>query len=168
MAYTLSVVDDLLVGEVEDIVVQNQDRWFLDVALKHNIWFPPNSILRGLKPAKYVAYYRTGDNDLPSHLSHLARIRKVWWSIRFDDVCSLPEFSSLFARTELAEVVATFKNKEDFFHIAQTDTPVRLAKPIPLGNPRTALVLTMKRFPLTRLLAARTTDDLFAPKDNEG
>lgn len=167
MAYDLSIVDDLAVGDVEDVVVQVQHRWFMNVALNHNTWFPPSTSIHGLRPAKYVAYYQTADNEQPRHLSHIARIRKVWKRVSFEDARVLPEFESLFSNAELSSEVATFKNKEGLFHIALTDPPVALANPIPLGSPSTAQFLTKKRFPLTKLLAAKTTDDLLLAKSTE-
>ena len=167
MAYDVSGIDELPVGEVEDVVVQVQDRWFMEVALGYNVWFPPSSSLRGLRPTKYVAYYQTKGNQLPSHLSHVARVHTIWRRVSFADALGLAEFRHFFAESALAKTVSEFKNKEGLFHIALTEKPVALAYPVPLGNPRGAQFLTKKRFALTRLLAARTTDDLFAPKDTE-
>jgi hypothetical protein len=167
MAYDLEVIDDLTVGEVEDVVVQVQHRWFMEVALNHNIWFPPSQSIHGLKPAKYVAYYQTADNELPKHVTHIAKVRKVWKRVSFDDARVLPDFEAFFADSELAATVARFKNKEGLFHIALTGKPVTLARPLPLGNPRKAQFLTKKRFPVSRLLSAETTDDLFQRRDTE-
>jgi len=141
----------------------------MQVALEHNIWFPPSQSIHGLKPAKYVAYYQTKDNQkgLPKHVSHIAKIVKVWKRVSYDDARTLPEFKEFFAHSELAAEVANFKNKEGLFHIALTGKPTALAHPIPLGNPSTAQFLAKKRFPLTRMLAARTTDDLFASNQIE-
>ena len=167
MAYDLSIIDDLAVGEVEDAFVQVQDHRFMKMALEHNAWFPPGQTVRGLRPAKYVAYYQMIGCELPKHLSHIARVRKVWNRVSFNDARVLPEFEALFSNAELAAWVATFKNAEGLFHIATTDPPVALAHPIPLGSPRKAKFLAKKRFPLTRLLSAKTADDLFLSKDDE-
>jgi hypothetical protein len=117
-----------------------------------------------------VAYYQTvGDassrNVLPKHITHIARVRKVWNRISAADAKQLNEFDSLFSDPELASRVAGFRNKEDLIHMALTDTPILLARPIPLGNPRTAQFLTKKRVDLPRLLAAKSTDDLLLTKD---
>jgi len=169
MAFELSVVDDLIVGEVTDVVIQVQDEWFMDVALEHDIWFPPSQSVHGLKPAKYVAYYQTKDNvkRLPKHITHIARIVKVWKRVSFEDVRTLPEFEAFLANEKLASEVATFKNKEGLFHIALTEKAIALTHPIPLGNPSTAQFLAKKRFPFTRMLSAKTTDDLFSPKESQ-
>jgi len=167
MAYDLSVVDDLVVGDVEDVVIQVQDYRFMKVALEHNTWFPPGGAVHGLKPAKYVAYYQMMGCEMPKRLSHIARVRKVWNRVSFEDARALPEFRSLFSNAELAAWVATFKNAEGLFHIATTDPPVALAHPIPLGSPRKAKFLAKKRFPLTRLLSAETSDDLFLSKEDQ-
>ncbi|MES2390548.1 MAG: hypothetical protein V4555_02825 [Acidobacteriota bacterium] len=169
MAFELSVVDQLAVGEVTDVVIQVQDEWFMRAALEHNVWFPPSQSIHGLKPAKYVAYYQTKDNrnGLPKYISHIARIVKVWKRVSYEDARSLPEFKDFFANAELASTVAKFKNKEGLFHIALTGKATALAHPIPLGNPSTAQFLAKKRFPFTRMLSAKTTDDLFAAKHTE-
>jgi hypothetical protein len=170
MTYDLCVIDEQKVGDVEDVVIQNQDPWFMKVALQHNVWFPPSQSRFGLRPTKYVAYYQTvGDassrNVLPKHITHIARVRKVWNRISAADAKQLNEFDSLFSDPELASRVAGFRNKEDLIHMALTDTPILLARPIPLGNPRTAQFLTKKRVDLPRLLAAKSTDDLLLTKD---
>lgn len=166
MAYDLSVLDELTVGEVEDVVVQVQDHRFMKMALEYNVWFPPGQTVRGLKPAKYVVYYQMMGCESPKTLSHIARVRKVWNRVSFEEAKTLPEFDKLFSNAELSSFIATFKNDEGLFHIACTDTPVALGYPIPLGSPRKAKFLAKKRFPLTRLMAAKTTDDLFLPKSD--
>ena len=164
MTYSLCVIDEQAVGDVADVVIQAQNPWFMQVALRHNVWFPPSQSRFGLRPAKYVAYYQTAGNALPQHISHVARVRKVWNRVGLEDAKQLGEFDSLFDDAAISATVSAFGNKEGLFHIALTDTPVALASPIPLGNPRTAQFLTKKRIDLARLMAARNTDDLLASK----
>lgn len=164
MTYDLCVIDEQKVGDVVDVVIQAQNPWFMQVALKHNAWFPPSSSRFGLRPAKYVAYYQTAGNESSKYITHIARVQKVWNRVSYEDVKQLGEFDSLVNDAEVASEVSEFRNKEGLFHIALTTTPVALAHPIPLGDPRTAQFLTKKRVDLAKLLSATTTDDLLAGK----
>lgn len=166
MTYDLCVIDEQKIGDVEDVVIQNQDPWFMKVALEHNVWFPSGQARFGLRPTKYVAYYQivgvaSTKDYLPKHITHVARVKKVWNRISVEDARRVREFRPLFAVPKLAAEVDKFGNKEGLFHIAITEKPVPLAHPIPMG-PRGAKFLAKKRVDMARLLAAKTTDDLFA------
>lgn|GEM_PF-2313202 len=165
MAYQLCDIDDQKIEHVEDVVIQLQDEWFMKTALDWNIWFPPAQSRNGLRPTKYVAYYQTqnGGNPNPKHITHVARVRKVWNRLSVEDAKHLEAFSDFFADKKASERVLRFgTEKEGLFHMALTDTPVKLKKPIPLGKPSTAQFLAKKRFSLPRMLNAETTDDLLA------
>jgi hypothetical protein len=162
MTYDLCVIDEQRVGDIEDVVIQVQNPWFMKVALEQNIWFPPGHTRHGLRPTKYVAYYQTvGNSLLPKNITHIARVKKVWNRISAADAKQISELESLFSVPEIAAEVAKFGNDEGLTHIALTETSVPLAHPIPLGKSG-AKFLTKKRVNLARLLAARTTDDLLA------
>ena len=166
MAYQLCDIDEQKTERVDDVVIQLQHEWFMQTALKWNIWFPPSQSRNGLTPTKYVAYYQTknGSNPKPKHVTHIARVRKIWNRLSVEDAKQLEVFHAFFADKKASERVLGFANKEGLFHMALTDKPVELKRPIPLGDPRTAQFLAKKRFSLPRLLNADSTDDLIGQK----
>jgi hypothetical protein len=161
--YDKKVIDELLCRDVVDIVVATQKPWFMKVAKEHNVWFPPGSLPYGLRPARYVAYYETAEieNENPKSIAYLAPIKIMWNRITLGDARLVPELKALFSDKEVEAEVSSWYKDEDTFHVALTDQPVKLSRPIPLGKKNVARVLTKRRYQLTDLLNANTVDDLF-------
>lgn len=162
------VVDSVRAGELADIRVTTQKAWFMDVALRHRVWFPDGTLEHGLKPTRWVAYYETADcNGHPSHISHVARNRIFWNRITFDDAAALPELEELFRERPLRDEIQSWfqRDRRKPFHVVLTDSPVRLQQPIPLNRSRRARALTKKIFPAEVFFNARTVDELFDTSD---
>jgi hypothetical protein len=159
--YVRKFVDHLSSGELRDVVVTTQDPRFMEIARKHRVWFPSGQTKYGLEPARYVAYYETQKlgNSNPKTISHIARNRIFWNRITIDDARQCPELESLFKdRRAVADILSW---PAETFHIALTDEPVKLRRPIPLGERNLARVLTKRGCSLPVLLNASTIDDLF-------
>jgi hypothetical protein len=162
--YQKIVVDSVPAGELADVRVTTQKPWFMDVALRHRVWFPDGTLEYGLKPTRWVAYYETADCiGNPSHISHLARNRVFWNRITLDDAATIPELRQLFAQRSVREAIRSWfrEDARKPFHLVLTDEPMKLREPIPLNGSRRARALTKKIFPAERFFNARTVDGLF-------
>jgi hypothetical protein len=158
--YDRKIVDHLPSGDLQDVVVTTQDPWFMEVARKYRVWFPSGQTKYGLGPARYVAYYETqkAGNPNPKQISYVARNRIFWNRITMDDARQCPELESLFRDRQAVATISSWGS--DTLHIALTDEPVKLRRPIPLGR-NLARVLSKRRYSLPVLLNASTIDDLF-------
>jgi hypothetical protein len=159
--YIKRVVDDLTCGSLEDVVIATQDRWFLDVLLKHRVWFPSGSLKYGITPAKYVAFYETAQGEHPQQIARIARNRCFWNRITVAEACAQPELKQLFEDKPVAEVIASWREPAGTFHIALVEPPRMLKRPIPLGKKNYAQILAKRRYSLPDFMNALTVDDLF-------
>lgn len=159
--YDRKNVDQLASGDLNDVVVTTQDPWFMEVARKYRVWFPSGQTKYGLEPARYVAYYETHKpgNPNPSQISYVARNRIFWNRITIDDARQCPELEILFKDRRAAAEISSWQG--DTLHIALTDEPIKLRRPIPLGKRNLAKVLSKRQYSLPALLNASTIDDLF-------
>ncbi len=160
--YMKRVVDELPAGELDDIVVVTQTPWFMHVAHKYGVWFPSGSLKYGLRPARYVAFYETGDheNKNPSQIAFLARNRVFWNRITVPDARQQPELRKLFADASVSKEIDSWRNPEETFHVALADRPESLAHPITLGKKKYARILSKRRYAFPVFINARTVDDL--------
>jgi len=154
-------VNDLRAGDLEDVKVTCQKPWFMRIALKYNVWFPSGATAYGLHPSRYVAYYETAEAENPSQIAYIAKNRIFWNRISIGDARQIEELAPLFSDQQVAYEIATWGEPQKTFHVALTEPPVRLTRPIPLQNPKYARVLSKRNCSFTKLLNARTVDDLF-------
>lgn len=157
------VVDELVVGALQDVRLTTQWPWFMDVALRHRVWFPDGKLQHGFAPTRWVAYYQTAENrDNESQITHIARNLIFWNAITFDDALDIPELNPLFRdKAVRAEIQSWPKNQQGTLHMVLTDVPVRLAHPIRLDGSRRAKFVTKKIVSIEDLLAAANVDALF-------
>lgn len=161
--YERTIVADVPAGELADVVVTTQNPWFMEVAMKYHVWFPSGQTKYGLRPAKYVAYYETQKpgNPNPRQISCLARNLIFWNRITMDDARQCPELDRLFADKNAVAEMSSWYDRGETLHIALTEKPIGLRRPIPLGEHNVARVLSKRRYSLPDLLNASTIDDLF-------
>jgi hypothetical protein len=161
--YDKKSVDELRAGDLEDVKVTCQDPWFMRVARQHNVWFPSGATEYGLRPSRYVAYYETSEegNENPSQIVYIARNRILWNRISIGDARRIEELAQLFSDQQIADEIISWGEPQKTFHLALTEPPVRLNRPIPLGNPSYARVLSRRNYSFAVFLNARTVDDLF-------
>ena len=138
--YEKIVVDEKRAGELEEVRLTTQNAWFMDVALRHRVWFPDGSLSHGLAPSLWIAFYEMADSQTsPSQITHIARNRIFWNRITFDDAENTPELAHLFADPAVRDEIRSWpKNHNETFHVVLTDAPVRLARPIPLAGSKRA------------------------------
>jgi hypothetical protein len=156
-------VNELRAGDLEDVKVTCQKPWFMRIAREYNVWFPSGATAYGLCPSRYVAYYETADaeNENPSQIAYIARNRIFWNRISIGDARQIEELVPLFSDHRAADEIATWGEPQKTFHVALTEPPVRLSRPIPLQNPKYARVLSRRNYSFTKFLNARTVDDFF-------
>ena len=162
--YQKIIVDYLCVSEVEEVRLATQNPWFMDVALRHRVWFPDGSLAHGLRPSRWVAFYETAESlTNPSAISFIARNRIFWNRITLGDALAEPELSHLFAdRKTRDEVQSWYKDPRKTFHMVLTDPPVKLRSPIPLAkSKRGARFLAKKIVQIDKLINASSVDMLF-------
>jgi hypothetical protein len=161
--YDKKSVDELRAGDLEDITVTCQRPWFMRVARHYNVWFPCGATSHGLRPSRYVAYYETDkpENENPRQIAYIARNRIFWNRISIGDARQIEELAQLFSDQQVADEIASWGEPKKTFHVALTEPPVRLNRPIPLGDPKYAGVLSKRKYPFAKFLNARTVDDLF-------
>jgi len=160
----IKVIDKLPIGSVADVVVTVQEPWFMQVARRHNVWFPSGGLEYGLNPSKHVAYYETAskENENPKQIAYIAKNRVMWNRVTLDDAQQLEELRHLFADSAVANEIASWYEADDTFHIALTEPPAKLRRPIPLGKEMNyARILSKRRYSLIQFVNARTVDDLF-------
>jgi hypothetical protein len=159
--YDRKIVDRLPSGDLKDVVVTTQDPWFMEMAKKYRVWFPSGQTKYGLGPARYVAYYETQKpgNPNPKQISYLARNLIFWNRITMDDARECPELKTLFKDKRVAAEMSSWGGET--LHIALTEEPVKLRRPIPLGKRNVARVLSKRQYSLPAVLNASTIDDLF-------
>jgi len=161
--YDKKEIDAIPLGEVEDITVAVQNKWFMDVALRHNIWFPNSR--RG-RVSKYVAHYETAaqGNKNPKTIAYIARNRTMWNRISIEEAKTVPELQSFFADPFVAEEIETWPFHQDAHCIVLTDTPVRLREPLQYKDATLPNRMAGWYAKLSDLCNAQTIDDLFPPK----
>ena len=142
--YDKKEIDLLPHGEIEDVVLSVQNGWFMDVALRHRVWFPNNL---GGRAARYVAHYETADraNSNPSQIAYIARNRTMWNRITIQEARTVPELQHMFSDPRVIEEVATWP-PESKHCIVVTDEPVRLQEPLLLGQKRFLAKIMPGRF----------------------
>ncbi len=158
--YDKKEIDLLPHGEIEDVVLAVQNGWFMDVALRHRVWFPNNL---GGRAARYVAHYETADraNPNPSQIAYIARNRTMWNRITIQEARTVPELQHVFSDPRVIEDVAAWP-PESKHCIVLTDEPVRLREPLQLGDKRFLARIMPGRFvSLPLLYNAHTIDDLY-------
>lgn len=158
------VVDDLPAGQLQDIRVTVQDPWYINVAKKHNAWFPDGSLTHGLKPSRWAAFYETAESKTRAkQISYLARNLTFWNRVTLDDVRTTPELSRLWKDLEVRRRMKKWCNNDRnaTFHVVLTDKPTQLAHPIRLDGSKRARFLNKKLFPIEKFINAATVDDLF-------
>jgi hypothetical protein len=158
--YDKKEIDLLPHGEIEDVVLSVQNGWFMDVVLRHRVWFPNNL---GGRAARYVAHYETADraNSNPSQIAYIARNRTMWNRITIQEARTVPELQHMFSDPRVIEEVATWP-PENKHCIVLTDEPVRLQEPLLLGQKRFLAKIMPGRFvTLPVLCNAHTIDDLY-------
>lgn len=135
------------------------------IARQYNVWFPSGATEYGLSPSLYVAYYETAEagNENRSQIVYIAKNRIFWNRISIGDARQIEELATLFSDQQVADEIATWGEPQKTFHVALTEPPVRLRRPIRLQNPRYAGVLSKRNYSLTEFLNALTVDDLFKP-----
>jgi hypothetical protein len=166
--YDKKVVDELRAGDLADIVVTTQDPWFMNVARRYNLWFPSGATEYGLRPARYVAYYETAEreNENPMQIAYIARNRVFWNRISIGDARRVEELAELFSDQQIAEEISSWGEPQKTFHVAITDPPTRLTRPISLGNTRYyAKILSKRQYSVAKFFNAATIDDLFSSLD---
>jgi len=161
--YERKIVADLTSGDLSDVSVTTQNPWFMEIAKKYRIWFPSGQTKYGLGPAMYVAYYETAKegNLNPRHISYLARNLIFWNRITVEDARQCPELELLFKDKQAAAEISSWYDRGETLHVALTEEPIRLRRPIPLGKRNVARVLSKRRYSLPDIVNASTIDDLF-------
>jgi hypothetical protein len=161
--YERKIVADLPAGELADVTVTTQNPWFMEMARKHRVWFPSGQTKYGLGPARYVAYYETQQvgNPNPKQISYVARNLIFWNRITMDDARQCPELETLFEDENAVAEMSSWYDRGETLHIALTEKPIKLRRPIPLGKRNVARVLSKRRYSFPVLLNASTIDDLF-------
>lgn len=161
--YDRIVIDEIPLGEMREVTVTTQDSLFMDVALNKQVWFPSGQTKHGLKPSAYVAYYQTGDkeNRHPKHITHVARNRIYWNRISLSDARQIGELKHLFRDGAVNKEISTWRKENQTFHLALTDKPIKLRRPIPYGRRNVGRVLSKRKCDLADLMNAQTVDDLF-------
>jgi hypothetical protein len=158
--YDRKEIDSLPHGEVEDVVLAVQKPWFMDVALRHRVWFPNNL---GGRASRYVAHYETADhgNQNPSRIAYIARNRIMWNRITIREAMAVPELQQAFADPSVLSEVNTWT--PDGRHcVILTDPPIQLRDPLQLGEKRFLARIMPGRFvSLPALRNAHTVDDLY-------
>jgi hypothetical protein len=158
--YDRKEIDSLPHGDVEDVVLSVQNGWFMDVALRHRVWFPNNL---GGRASRYVAHYETADsgNQNPSQIAYMARNRSMWNRITIQEAVTVPELQHAFADPVVMAEVGTWP-PESKHCIVLTDEPVRLREPLQLGSKRFLARIMPGRFvSLPVLRNAHSIDDLY-------
>jgi hypothetical protein len=107
-----------------------------------------------------VAYYEMAEegNENPRQIAYVARNVTFWNRISIGDARRIEDLTQLFNDQEVARQMPLWG---ETFHIALTEPPVRLSRPIPLGDPKYARVLSRRNYSFAKFLNARTIDDLF-------
>jgi hypothetical protein len=161
--YDKKIIDDMQSGALGDVVVQTQTPWFMDVAKRYCIWFPSGALAYGQKPSRFVAYYEVDKegNKFPKQIAYIAKIKIIWNRITLGDARKIKELQRLFADKKINAAISSWYKEEETFHIALTEEPVKLKKPIPLGKKNLARVLSKRRYSFIDILNASTIDDLF-------
>ncbi|MBH0181571.1 MAG: hypothetical protein HP490_07835 [Nitrospira sp.] len=164
--YDKKAIDELPSGQLDDVVVTVQQAWFMDVAKRYRVWFPSGATEYGLKPSRYVAYYEVNEgNEFPKQIAYVAKNKVVWNRITLADARRINELQSLFADESVVAKISTWyegwKKEGQTFHVAITDAPIKLKRPIPLGKRNVANILSKRRYSLVDFVNASTVDDLF-------
>jgi len=157
--YDRKEIDWLPHGDIEDVVLSVQKPWFMDVALRHRVWFPNNL---GGRASHYVAHYETADqgNRNPSQIAYVARNRIMWNRITIQEAMTIPELQHAFTDPVVGDEVRTWP-PESKHCIVLTDEPVRLREPLRLGSKRFLAKIMPGRFvSLPVLRNAQSVDDL--------
>lgn len=156
-------VNELRAGDLEDVKVTCQKPWYMRIARQYNVWFPSGATAYGLSPSRYVAYYETAgaENENPSQIAYIAKNLIFWNRISIGDARRIEELVPLFSDQQVADEIVRWGEPQKTFHVALTEPPVKLTRPIPLQNPKYARVLSKRNYSLTEFLNARTVDDLF-------
>ena len=158
--YDKKEIDSLPHGEVEDVVLSVQNGWFMDVALRHRVWFPNNL---GGRPSRYVAHYETADpaNPNPSQIAYVARNRTMWNRITIQEARTIQELQHAFSDPRVIDEVANWP-PEGKHCIVLTDPPTCLPQPLQLGEKKFLARIMPGRFiSLPVFCSARSIDDLF-------
>jgi hypothetical protein len=130
--YDKKIIDEMPSGALGDVVVQTQTPWFMDVAKRYCIWFPSGALAYGQKPSRFVAYYEVDKegNKFPKQIAYIAKIKIIWNRITLGDARKIKELKKLFADKKINTAISSWYKEEETFHIALTEEPVKLKKPI--------------------------------------
>lgn len=165
--YDKKIIAHMPSGKLDDVVVQTQEPWFMEVAKRYCVWFPSGALEYGQRPSRYVAYYETDreGNQCRKQIAYLAKIKTIWNRITLGDARELEEFHDFFEDESVKAEMSTWGFTDTkTFHIAITEPPIKLRRPIPLGKRNLARVLSKRRYSLVDFLNADTIDDLFSEK----
>ena len=147
-----------LPGRHQPIVAVSQCS--VELICRRTLRFPSGASQFGLRPSRYVAYYEMAEegNENPRQIAYVARNVTFWNRISIGDARRIEDLTQLFNDQEVARQMPLWG---ETFHIALTEPPVRLSRPIPLGDPKYARVLSRRNYSFAKFLNARTIDDLF-------
>ena len=161
--YIKKIVDEVPAGELTEVVVTTQKPWYMGLLKAHNIWFPSGQTKHGLRPSRYVAFYEVGsDQENPKTIAYIAKNLIIWNRVTLAEAERIEEFAALLADPDYGPEVRSWYESGGTFHFTVTAPPVKLTRPLPLGNRRDIVrVLSKRKCSFASFVNAETIDDLF-------
>ena len=151
------VIGDLAVKDVREAVTVTQQKWYMEILNKYNIYF--FSPTRIVTPMMYVLFY--GDSScVPANcISHVGRVSHIYRHVKGAEIDSLPELQKLMVDPLYMSEIRSWGD----YQIAILSDVGELPNVIPLtdkyvNHPR---IISNRTISIVNAFSAVKMDDLF-------
>jgi hypothetical protein len=153
------VIGDLAVKDVREAVTVTQQKWYMEVLVKYNIYF--FSPTRIVSPMQYILFYGDSSCTPANCISHVGKVSHIYRHVHGSEINSLPELQKLMSDPAYASEISNWGDRD--YQIAVLSDVGELPNPIPLtdsyvNHPR---IIVNRTVSIVNAFSAVKMDDLF-------
>ena len=151
------IINDLQVSQVREAVTVTQQKWYMDLLLKYNIYFFSSSKM--VTPMMNILFYGDSSCDFPNCISHIGKVSHIYRHIAKNEMASIPELVNVMKDPNFSSEIMKWNDCQFvyFSEVKELPRPIPLIKPY-VHHPRTIVNNTTT---MLKALTAEKIDDLF-------